>query len=226
MKLVRQQLDERGLTLVNLCCDWAALWGDNAKETEEQDAMAEKCLRAAEILGAKTIRLDAGVKESVFSDEQFETVVKKYEKYCARVAEFGASLGTENHWGATTNAVELRKLLGAVSAKNFGILLHLGNWRETEGVSKEDITDDAHIALNTEFAPRAFHTHVSFEICEQAERQLLPVDAAGYNGAWSVESHKGTNEFNNVAFQLAQVKRILTPCDYTGSEFKRTIGRP
>lgn len=214
LRLVRQQLDERELTLVNLCCDGCALWGDTPEEVKAQAEMAEKCLRAAEILGAKTIRIDAGVREAVMSDEQLDFVAKRYEQYCARAADFGAKLGTENHWGATTNAPELRKLLNAVSAKNFGILLHLGNWAQTEGVEKDSYTDEKRVALNAEFAPRAFHTHIMYEVCMDAEKQLPPVAAAGYCGAWSIESHKSTNEYNNVAMQLAQVKRVLAPCDY------------
>lgn len=31
---------------------------------------------------------------------------------------------------------------------------------------------------------------------------------------WSVESHFGTNEYNNVAFQLAQIHQTLNAMDY------------
>lgn len=214
LRLVRQQMDERGLTLANLCCDGCHLWGESLEEMRAQEKLAEDCLRAAEILGAETVRIDAGVRETVFSDEQLDYVGKKYDEYCARAAQFGAKLGPENHWGATTNAAEMRKLFGAVSAKNFGLLLHLGNWSNTEGIG-ESYTDPSRIQYNAEFAPKAFHSHVMYEICEDAQAQLLPLVQAGYPGVWSVESHKSTNEFNNVAFQLAEVKRVLEPCDYS-----------
>lgn len=209
LRLLRQQLDERELTLVNLCCDGAHLWNRDPAEEAKCDELADKCLLAAEILGAKTIRLDWGVREAEASDEQIERTARKFEAYCARAASFGAKLGPENHWGASTNAASLRKLFQAVRADNFGMLLHLGNWRESQ-------PNDAASALayHVEFAPKAFHTHLSYDVCREAEVQLPPLQAAGYAGSWSVESHLGTNEYANVACQLAQIKRVLAPCDY------------
>ena len=213
LKLVRQQMDERGLRLANLCCDWCQLWGYTPEEIQRQDAVAEDCLRAAEILGAETVRMDAGVREAAFTDEQLEAVSKKYDRYCQRAAGFGAKLGTENHWGATTNAEALEQLFGAVSAKNFGILLHVGNWANTQGMTK-DPTDARAFAYDNQFASRAFHIHMMYEVCRQAEERFPALAAAGYPGVWSIESHLSTNEFNNVAYQLAEARRVLAPCDY------------
>ena len=40
---------------------------------------------------------------------------------------------------------------------------------------------------------------MNYEHCEEADRVLPPLKEAGYCGCWSVESHKSTNEYNNVA---------------------------
>ncbi len=57
---------------------------------------------------------------------------------------------------------------------------------------------------------------MNYEHCEQADRVMPPLKQAGYSGCWSIESHKATNEYNNVAFQLAQAKRVLAPMNYDG----------
>jgi len=202
-RLLKQNLDERGLTVVNLCCDGAHVW-DNDKEVQKKnEECALNCLKLAEIIGAKTVRIDVGVREDEISDEQLEYVAKKYKKYCKRAASFGAKLGTENHWGWSRTIPHLEKLFAAVNEKNFGLLLHLGNW--TEGNKDEN---------DRKAAKMAMHCHIDFEHCVNADKILPPLKEAGYSGCWTIESHKGTNEYNNVAFQLAQVKRVICPMDY------------
>lgn len=220
LRLIRQQMDERGIELMNLCCDGCHIWADTQEAREKQEKLALDCIRAAEILGARTVRIDAGVVEKEMSAEQLEYVAAVYEKYCAMAAAFGAKLGPENHWGATTNANEMRRLFDAVRAENFSMLLHVGSWSNTPGV-KEAFTDESRMVYNREFAPKAMHMHAMYEVCEEAEKQLLPLAEAGYKGAWSIESHKGTNEYNNVAYQLANVKRVLVPCNYAGWPSKK-----
>ena len=203
LRLVKQHIDERGLTVVNLCCDGCHLWDKDAEGRARNEALALDCLRAAEIFGAKSIRIDVGVWDDNFSDEQFDYVAKKYGEYCKRAAAFGARLGTENHWGASTYRANMEKLFAAVPEKNFALLLHLGNWKDGD----PDENDRAMI-------PRAMHIHINYEHCVDADRVLPPLAAAGYDGCWTVESHKGVNEYNNVAFQLAQVKRVIAPLMY------------
>ncbi|MDR2135179.1 MAG: sugar phosphate isomerase/epimerase [Treponema sp.] len=201
--ILKQNIDERGLAVVNLCCDGTHIWDNDPETRAANESLAWKCLNLAEKIGARTIRIDAGVREDVFSAEQTDYTAKKYREYCKRAAAFGAKLGTENHWGATRFPANVEKLFAAVNEANFGLLLHLGNWAEGD----KDANDRA-------FAKRAMHTHIDFEHCADAERVLPPLQAGGYSGCWSVESHKSTNEYNNVAFQLAQVKRVICPMDY------------
>ena len=213
LRLVRNQMDEREITLTNLCCDGCHIWGSTNEAIHKQEKLALDCIRAGKILGAKTIRIDVGVVEPEMSPEQLEYVAATYAKYCKLAEEFGAKLGPENHWGASTNASEMRKLFDAVPLENFAMLLHVGNWSNTQGVA-ESYIDKSRIKYNLEFAPRAMHMHAMYEVCEDAENQLVPLVQAGFKGALSIESHRGTNEYNNVAYQLANVKRVLMPCDY------------
>jgi sugar phosphate isomerase/epimerase len=203
IRILKQSIDERGLRVVNLCCDGAHVWDNDPEIRAKNEDTAWKCLNLAEKIGAKTIRIDAGVREERFSAEQTDYMAKKYREYCKRAAGFGAKLGTENHWGATRFLTNIETLFGAVDEDNFGLLLHLGNWAEGD----KDANDLAVVK-------KAMHTHIDFEHCTDAGRVLPPLQAGGYSGCWSVESHKATNEYNNVAFQLAQVKRVICPMNY------------
>ena len=209
LKILKMMMDDQGLTLMNLCCDGCHIWGDTSDERAKTQAVAEDCLRAAQILGAKTVRIDLGIREAIATDAQIEYCAGVYDEYCAIAARFDAKLGPENHWGASTNLPELRKLFQAVKAPNFGLLLHLGNWQQSQDNSLE-----AQIKNDNEFAPKAMHTHVMYEVCEQAETRLPQLLEAGYKGCIGVESHKSTNEYRNVAHQLAQVRRVLFPFNY------------
>jgi len=210
IRLVKQNLDERGLTVVNVCCDQAHVWDNDIVKRAENERMAWNCLRFAKAVGAKSVRIDAGVREDAFSDEQLAYVAAKYKEYCVFASSFGAQCGPENHWGASTNFMQLNRLFAAMEGvENFGLLLHLGNWTD-ESAAQKAANDEAMI-------PRAMHIHINYEHCMDADNVLPPLAAAGYKGCWTVESHKSTNEYNNVAFQLAQVKRVLAPLHYDGA---------
>lgn len=205
---VKAGIDERGLEVVNFCCDRAHVWDNDRKVREENEARAWEYIKAAQALGAKTIRIDVGIREDKASEEQIEYVVKKYQEYCDEAAKFGAKLGPENHWGASWDPELIETLFKRIDRPNFGLLLHLGNWFGSE--EEKD-------ACDRRFASRAMHIHINYEHCMEADRVLPPLKEAGYHGCWSVESHKSTNEYNNVAFQLAQAKRVLAPLNYDGS---------
>lgn len=205
---VKNAIDERGLEVVNFCCDRAHVWDDDLKTREENEQRAWDYIRVAEKLGAKTIRIDVGVREDTATEEQIDYVVGKYKEYCRAAAKFGAKLGTENHWGASTNPEVVEALFARVNEPNFGLLLHLGNWIGTEEEKDE---------YDRKYASKAMHIHMNYEHCVDADRVFPPLVEAGYKGCWSVESHKSTNEYNNVAFQLAQARRVLAPLNYDGS---------
>ena len=58
LELVKQQMEEHGLQLVNLCCDGAHIWNQDEAQKAACDRRAQECLRAAELLGAQTVRID------------------------------------------------------------------------------------------------------------------------------------------------------------------------
>lgn len=190
---VRQALAERELTLVNLCVDGPHIWEDDPAERERHYQSALAYLRAAEYLGAKTLRIDAGGRGDSWTNEQFETIVARFHEYARRAHDAGFQVGPENHWGAEVRPENMRRLCEAVDHPGFGVLLH---FRGGPG--------------DALMAPWAMHTHISWEITEgDLAGSLGVLRAAGYRGCWSVEHHSGEHEYTEVAIQLAKVRDVL-----------------
>jgi sugar phosphate isomerase/epimerase len=201
LKKVRAALDDRGLTLVSLCCDGAHLWSDSPEEGKQLDAVAEKSLEAAEILGALTVRFDVGVREDDINDEQFEAVCKKFAAYAKRGADAGFAVGPENHWGASRRFSLQQRLHKEINSPSYGMLLHLGNWNLEDGQT----ADGNDIAA----APMAVHTHIDYEHGLSAGDWLPGLLNAGYKGALSVEHHKEVVEYYGVQAHLGALQYAL-----------------
>jgi sugar phosphate isomerase/epimerase len=193
LKNVKAALDERELELVNLCVDGAHIWEDDPDQREKNYQNALAHLHAAEVLGAKTIRIDAGVRAENFTNEQFDWIVKRFKEYAQRAYDHGYKAGPENHWGAEVNPKNMKRICQAVDHPGFGVLLHFrGN------------------AGDAVMAPWAMHTHISWDMTVgDLEGTMNMLKNTGYKGAWSVEHHSGKDEYNNVSIQLAKVRSIL-----------------
>ena len=197
-KLV-EALREREMTVANYHADGCHVWEDDPAARERNYQAALKHLQVARVIGAKTVRIDAGGKGTVWTAEQFDLVVKRFQEYVRLGAEFGARVGPESHRGPELVPDNMERLAKTVNHPAFGILLHVGHW---EGAPEEE--------GDRRLAKYAVHTHVDAHITrtrlEPAMRLLL---AAGYLGYWGVEHHTGKNEFAEVAWQLAEVRRVL-----------------
>ena len=190
---VKEALAERELGLANLCVDGPHIWEDDADVREQHYREALAYLGAAEMLGARTIRIDAGVRADTFTEEQFDLIVRRYQEYAQRAYDHGYRVGPENHWGAEVVPENMKRICQAVNHPGFGVLLHL---RGNEG--------------DALMAPWAMHTHISWQITENVlEDSMATLRAAGYEGCWSVEHHTGQNEYSEVAVQLAKVRHVL-----------------
>jgi sugar phosphate isomerase/epimerase len=176
---VKTALEEREMALANLCVDGPHIWEDDAAVREKNHQTALAYLQVARMLGAETIRIDAGGKGETFSEEQFDLVVKRYKEYAQIASDLGFKVGPENHWGPEVVPANMQRICEAVDHPAFGVLLH---FRGNAG--------DALIA------PWAMHTHISWEICENNLAESLPMlHDAGYQGYYSVEHHTGKNEY-------------------------------
>jgi len=193
LKKVRESLQERELTLVNLCVDGPHIWEDDPALREKHYHEALAYLRAAEFLGAKTLRIDAGGQGESFSDEQFDLIVTRYREYAQWAYDHGFKVGPENHWGPEAVPENMKRICEAVNHPGFGVLLH---FRGNPG--------------DALMAPWAMHTHISWDIVQRClEESMSMLRAAGYQGCWSVEHHSGSQEYTEVAIQLASVRRLL-----------------
>jgi len=204
--LVRDALDERGLVLANLCVDGAHIWEDDPAQREANYRSALAHLHAAQVLGARTVRIDAGGREPAWTAAQFDAIVARYREYADRAAEGGYRIGPENHWGAEKVPANMVRLIQAVDHPAFGVLLHVGSW----------LGDDADEG-DALVAPYVMHTHLAWQITEGplADKMAL-LRGAGYRGAWGVEHHTGEHEYAEVAVQVARVRDVLERWRSTG----------
>jgi sugar phosphate isomerase/epimerase len=198
LKKIKEALDEKELTLANLCVDRAQLWAPEPEAREQLYKNALLHLRAAEILGAKTVRIDMGVKESALTEEQLEYIVSRYQEYAQIAYNAGFKVGPENHYGAALIPDHILKVSEAVNHQAYGILLHFGHWD-----ADKDHGDQR-------AAKWTMHTHIDMKsTAERIEQCLQLLVDADYTGYWGIEHHSGSNEYAEVEWQLATVKRAL-----------------
>lgn len=195
---VKEALDEKGLTLANLCVDRAQLWDPDEEKREELHRNALAHLRAAEILGAKTVRIDMGVRDQSLTDEQFEFIVTRYREYAQIAQNAGFKVGPENHYGAALIPDHMVRVSEAVAHPAYGILLHFDHW-------------DADVDNGDQrVAKWVMHTHIDAQTTFSRIDQVLQILAdAGYTGYLGVEHHSAANEYAEVECQLAIVRRAL-----------------
>lgn len=196
---VRDAMRERGLTLVNYHADGCHIWEDDAAARRRHRQLAQRHIEAAEFLGARTVRIDAGGRDRRWTTRQFEHIVKVYKEWSARASDRGYFIGPETHWGPENHPDNMLALVKAVDSPGFGILLHMG--KDVAGPP-----DDYDRAL----APCAVHTHIDARTTmTRLDDALRILRAAGYRGCLGVEHHSARNEHAEVAVQLAMVRRAL-----------------
>jgi sugar phosphate isomerase/epimerase len=211
LKKVREGLDERELTLACLTCDKCHIWDPDpdVRKANYENAMAN--LKAGKILGAQFVRIDAGGEAGSnrtspaakqWSDEAFDGIVKRYKEYSQYAYDHGFKMGPENHWGPEGIWPNMQKLHKAMDNQpGFGLSVHMSQW---QGTPEEKDTADK------ESAPWVCAVHFDTNTCETRllEKMTILRDA-GYNGCWVVEHHGESNEYAEVAVQVAHVHAVL-----------------
>jgi sugar phosphate isomerase/epimerase len=198
IRKVREAMDEKEMVLANLCVDGAHIWDPDPEERARLRENALAHLRAAVILGAKTVRIDMGGQSSEMTEEQFDVTVAGYKEYTKFAADNGFRMGPETHFGPSLVAENQKRVHDAVDSPAYGVLLHIGHW-----VADPDASDKL-------VAPWTMHTHVAAKTCEtNAEDRMRMLLDEGYEGYWGVEHHSATNEYSEVEWQLAVVRQAL-----------------
>lgn len=196
-----EAIREKEMTIINIAVDGAHLWDADPDKRSRLYENAVAYLSIAEKLGARTIRIDAGDQSSApGTEEQFEYVVNKFEALSQRAADLGLIVGPENHMGTSKDPKYLKKVAEAVNHPNFGILLHMGRW-DTD----EDIGD-------TLVAPWVYHTHFDGKTVgsPKGEQMVKALLDAGYDGYWGIEYNAPDNQYAEMEWAIASVKRMLS----------------
>jgi sugar phosphate isomerase/epimerase len=204
LKKLRDEIDERELIVPNLAVDNAHVWTDDAAEREKNYRNALAHLNAGRILGARFVRVDAGMcgrDTKEWTDEAFDHIVKRYREYAQYAQDHGFRAGAEVHWGPESYWPSMQKLYRAVSHPGFGVCCHIGAFQGTR--AEIDIAD-------REIAPWVVHTHIDWSITEgPLVEKMNNLRKAGYEGYYSVEHHSAKAEYAEVAIQLAKVRAVL-----------------
>ncbi|MCX5659431.1 MAG: TIM barrel protein [Planctomycetota bacterium] len=199
LKKVKDALADRGLTLVNYHADGCHFWEPDAAVRQKHHQLALAHVKAAEFLGAKTVRIDTGGHDPVWSPEQFDVVVSRSREFARRAADGGYRFGPEVHWGTELDPANLERLALAVDNPGFGLLLHLGRYKNATALEGDQ-----------RLAKWAMHTHVdSATIRDRLDPTLELLAKSGYQGSLSVEDGSGTHEYATVAVMLEQVRAGL-----------------
>lgn len=206
LKKVRDEMGRRELMLANLCVDGPHLWMDDAVEREGHHTLALQYIRAARLLGARTIRIDVGIQGDQMLEEAFDYVVGTYREYADICHNEGMRIGPENHWGASRIPANLKCIRDAVNHLGYGHLLHFQNFAR-------DFEDGYDAVI-----PIAMHTHIAAETIPVAKGIIRRLAVFGYQGTYSVEHHSGELELERVEWQLGSLRSILAELGREGLE--------
>lgn len=201
---VKAKADELELPFGCLAVDGAHIYWDTPEERRANRVAACRWLDAAHTLGAAQVRIDAGGPEDM-PDDVFAIIVEAYGDLIRRAGDLGIELLIENHWGPSQHPTNLAKILDAVDG--LGLLFDTNNFAA-----------DQREAAWEQFAPAARSVHVkTFEFDEAGNEKssdlakaLKLLAAAGYAGAWGIESYpRDGDEYNGVRMTKALIERVL-----------------
>jgi sugar phosphate isomerase/epimerase len=199
IRKVKQAADAREMVVANYHVDGCHVWEDDAEVRARNRQTALLHLRIAVMLGAETVRIDTGGGLLPMTSEQRDYIIETYAEYAKFGDDHGFKVGPENHWGISLLADNMEQIAEGVASPAYGILMHIGHWEL--GDSDEG---------DRRMARWAVHTHIDANVTRNclAEKITL-LQEAGYSGYWGVEHHSAKNEYAEVAYQLAEVRRVL-----------------
>lgn len=195
---VSKELGARQLDLVNLAWDHAMIWHDDADKRKEYEKSQEDALRATEILGARSLRIDAGVHHPVFENRHLDYIVPRYQWLCKRAEDIGIKLGSENHGHAAGDARQLIRLYDLIQEKAYGFLMHAGRFNGDADEGRDLL------------AKATFHVHVCRSTdLPQAISLIKCLNSVSYTGAIGVEEQWGVDEREKVDELLTMMKQAM-----------------
>lgn len=210
LKTVRRYMDKLGMGLANLCVDGPYVWHDDPEKRVAHKERMLEFLKAAEILGAKSVRIDFGgpfprfengklIRPDLYSmtDEAFEYIVNTFQEYCSIVESFDCKIGPENHWGWDTVPQYIKRVREAVNHPAYGHLYHIGNFADNPQEGEDYVI------------PYAMHTHIHANSIPEAKEVVRKLALSGYQGTYGIEHHSGKHEQERVEWQLGSLRAMI-----------------
>jgi sugar phosphate isomerase/epimerase len=184
--------------------DGAHIYEPTAEARAANRQRAYRWIDICEYLGATQVRIDAGGREES-AEEIIDIVVEGYHDIIAKARNQGVEVIIENHWGPFKHPDNLHKLLDAVDG--LGLLFDSYNW--PEGTHERAWQQYAKYASLTHFKTFSFDANGN-EPEWDIPRVIGILKAAGYNGAWGIESTPNDGREADAALRtLALLKRTL-----------------
>lgn len=179
---VRAAADAAGLPFGNLAIDGAHMWEPTLEERQKNRASAYRWLEVAQILGASSVRMDAGGTADM-PDDMFAIIVEGFKDVVAKAQQRGIRVVIENHWGASHMPENVIRILDAVPG--LGLLFDSNNWADGMQEKGWQLC-----------VPRAREVHIKTFTFDAAgsdtsvdvPRVVKMLIKAGYNGCWGIES--------------------------------------
>ncbi|MCP4540388.1 MAG: TIM barrel protein [Chloroflexi bacterium] len=201
---VKRAADDVGLPFGCIAVDGAHIYEPDLKDRKANRAFAYKWLLAAERLGARQVRLDAGGPAEL-TDDMFQIIMEGYDDLIARGRDKGIEIIMENHWGSTNVPANVVKIIEA--ADGLGLLFDTHNWGP--GLMEEGWQTCAKYAKAVHIKTFAFDQDGNETSGDMPRVMRLLIDA-GYDDCWGIEScPKDGDEYQGARQTVALIKRVL-----------------
>lgn len=200
---LRSALVDAGVTLVNMPIDVGNISDPNPSYREEDLAEIEEWMRAAAVLGSRTVRVNASFPLA-HESAPLEVTIDSYRRL-ARIAEsLALQLLIENHGGITVDPEVIVRIVEAVGPARLKTLVDIGNFEPLMSIRREqrqgkelpkEIDLTPLYAAIARIAPYAGLVHAKTHEFDERGRPLLldvvralrVVREAGYTGPISLE---------------------------------------
>jgi len=197
----------------------------NENKRKEQIEHTKKCLKIAYQLGAPSIRLNSGRWKTVESfkdlmerkgiepplkgykdDDAYEWVINSIKECLPTAEEYGIVMALENHWGLTTRAEGVIKVVNSVNSEWLKVLMDTGNfifdrYRELEMIAPHTVLVHAKTYFGgTSLGPE-------FEIDYKKVFQILK--SVNYRGYISMEFEGNEDPLTAVPKTIGLLKKYM-----------------
>jgi sugar phosphate isomerase/epimerase len=180
---VRAAADAEGLPFGTMVVDGAHVYEPIPEARATNRAKALRHLDAAAILGARQIRIDAGGPDEL-TDDVLEVIQAGYRDLIDRAAPRGIQVIVENHRGSTRHPDHLIRLLENVPG--LGLLFDSQNW--FPGTRDDAWRRCARYAVAVHIKTFRWNGQENETSDVDAAGAIAALKAAGYKGAWGIES--------------------------------------